>query len=276
MKQLILFVLLLCIFSFVNASSVDTVAVYSNSMHRSIKCVVIRPSSYDDKKDFPVVYLLHGYSGNYGDWIIKVPAIKQYADEDSILIVCPDGNYNSWYFDAPMDSSVRYETFVSKELVSYVDVNFKTIKTRNGRGITGLSMGGHGAFYLAFKHQDVFGAAGSMSGGLDIRPYPLNWDMAKLLGTYNEHPQNWESNTDINLIHLLTPNSLALIFDCGVDDFFYKVNVAMHEKLLYAGIPHDFIVRPGAHTWEYWANAVSYQLLFMKHYFAALKNSIAI
>ena len=73
-------------------------------------------------------------------------------------------------------------------------------------------------------------------------------------------------------MHLLTPNSLAIIFDCGTDDFFYKVNVALHEKLLYAGIPHDFIVRPGGHTWEYWTNAISFQLLFMKNYFDAAKK----
>ena len=128
-------------------------------------------------------------------------------------------------------------------------------------------MGGHGAFYLASRNQEVFGAAGSMSGGLDIRPYPLNWEMSKLLGTYKEQPENWEANTCINQVHLLTSNSLALIIDCGIDDFFYKVNVAIHEKLLYHGIPHDFIVRPGGHNWEYWTNAIRFQLLFMKHYF---------
>lgn len=271
-KKFLLIFLLFTACRFANAATVDSVAAHSDAMHKDIKCVVIKPSSYNGKKNFPVVYLLHGYSGNQLDWISNVPAIKNYADEDSIIIVCPDGNYNSWYFDAPMDATVRYETFVSKELTNYIDDHYKTVRNRTGRGITGLSMGGHGAFYLAFKHQDVFGAAGSMSGGLDIRPYPLKWDMAKLLGTYKEHPENWETNTDINLIHLLTPNSLAIIFDCGTDDFFYKVNVAMHEKLLYAGIPHDFIVRPGQHNWEYWTNAVSYQLLFMKHYFDASKK----
>jgi len=255
-----------------NAATVDTIAAHSGAMHKDIKCVVITPSSYNGKTALPVVYLLHGYSGNYRDWISKVPAIKQYADRDSIIIVCPDGSYNSWYFDAPMDSTVRYETFVSKELINYIDTHYITIKDRTGRGITGLSMGGHGALYLAFKHQDVFGAAGSMSGGVDIRPYPLNWDMAELLGSYKEHPENWEANTDINLVHLLTPNSTAIIFDCGTDDFFYKVNVALHEKLLYAGIPHDFIVRPGEHNWDYWANAINFQLLFIKHYFDSAKK----
>ena len=268
MRKIIFLLAFISCIAKANAGNADTILARSNAMHKDIKCVVIKPSSYDGKKSFPVVYLLHGYSGNHADWVSKVPAIKQYADEDSMIIVCPDGNYNSWYFDAPMDSTVRYETFVSKELVAYIDDHYKTIKDRTGRGITGLSMGGHGALYLAFKHQDVFGVAGSMSGGVDIRPYPLNWDMAKLLGTYKEHRENWETNTDINLVHLLTPNSLAIIFDCGTDDFFYKVNVALHEKLLYAGIPHDFIVRPGGHTWDYWANAIPYQLLYMKHYFS--------
>jgi len=269
------FILAIALFTYCNstyAATVDTALTHSNAMHKDIKCVVIKPASYDGKKTFPVVYLLHGHSGNYADWISKVPAIKQYADADSIIIVCPDGHYNSWYLDAPMDSSIRYETYVSKELVSYIDAHYKTVQSRAGRAITGLSMGGHGAFYLAFKHQNVFGAAGSMSGGVDIRPYPLNWQMADLLGSYKEHPENWEANTDINLVHLLTPNALALIFDCGTDDFFYKVNVALHEKLLYYGIPHDFIVRPGAHTWNYWANSITYQLLFMKHYFDSAKQ----
>lgn len=269
--SLLTFCLAVC-FHCVHAATVDTAVTHSSIMNKDIKCVVVKPSYYDGKKQFPVVYLLHGHSGNYADWISKVPAIKQYADEDSIIIVCPDGNYNSWYLDAPMDSSIRYETYVSKELVSYIDAHYTTIPNRTGRAITGLSMGGHGAFYLAFKHQDVFGAAGSMSGGVDIRPYPLNWQMANLLGSYKEHPENWEANTDINLVHLLTPGSLAILFDCGVDDFFYKVNVAMHEKLLYNGIPHDFIVRPGGHTWEYWTNAISFQLLFMKHYFDGAKK----
>src|SRR4249919_882264 len=240
MKKVLLACCLAICFRCVQAASVDTAVTHSGIMNKDIKCVVIKPSSYDGRKNFPVVYLLHGHSGNYADWVTKVPAIKQYADQDSIIIVCPDGNFNSWYFDAPMDSTMRYETYVSKELVSYIDAHYKTIQDRTGRAITGLSMGGHGAFYLAFRHQDVFGAAGSMSGGVDIRPYPLNWEMSKLLGTYKEHPENWEANTDINLVNLLVPNSLAILFDCGTDDFFYKVNVALHEKLLYHGIPHDF------------------------------------
>jgi len=82
-----------------------------------------------------------------------------------------------------------------------------------------------------------------MSGGVDFRPFPNNWDIAKRLGSYAENPDNWEKNTVANLVHLLTPKSLTLIIDCGSEDFFYKVNCQLHEKLLDRNIPHDFIIR---------------------------------
>ncbi len=240
---------------------------YSPSMKKEIKAVVIAPDHYSQAKKWPVVYLLHGYGDNYAGWVKKGKGIEQLADLHNLIIVCPDGNVGSWYFDSPIDPNYRYETYVSKELVPWIDSHYSTIADRKGRGITGLSMGGHGALYLAIRNQDVFGTAGSMSGGVDIRPFPNNWEIAKRLGSYAEYPENWEKNTVVNLLHLLTPNSLALIIDCGSEDFFYKVNCQLHEKLSDRNIPHDFISRPGAHNWDYWKNAVRYQLLFMSNYF---------
>nr|WP_310588579.1 alpha/beta hydrolase family protein [Dyadobacter psychrophilus] len=241
-------------------------------MKKNLKTVVVTPSQYDSGKTFPVVYLLHGYSGNYADWVSKAKGFEKAADTYNMIIVCPDGGYGSWYWDSPVDPQSQFETYVSKELVFFIDSKYKTIRDRTGRAITGLSMGGHGALYLALKHQDVFGAAGSMSGGVDIRPFPNNWDMAKKLGTYAEQPERWEKNTVINMLHLLTPNSLSIMIDCGVDDFFYGVNQKLHEQLIYRNIPHDYLVRPGAHNWPYWTNAIQYQLLFMNNYFSRKPN----
>lgn len=254
--------------SVANASIIDTVETYSNAMKKKIKAVVVRPDNYESLKEMPVVYLLHGYSDGYYGWARKGDGFQKAADLYNIMIVCPDGGYSSWYWDSPVDDKFKYETYVSKELVGFIDSKYKTIKDRKGRAITGLSMGGHGGLYLGIKHQDVFGAAGSMSGGVDIRPFPNNWDMAKRLGSYAEKPENWEKNTVINLLHLLTPNSLALIIDCGTDDFFYKVNENLHEELVYRNIPHDYISRPGGHSWPYWKNAVQYQMLFMSNFFS--------
>jgi S-formylglutathione hydrolase FrmB len=267
MKRLPILFILICNLTSARAAVVDTINILSPSMKKNIKAVVITPDNYNSAKELPVVYLLHGYSGNHLDWIKKAAGFEKAADQYSMIIVCPDGGFASWYWNSPVDPGSQYETFISIELVSTIDAKYKTIKGRTGRAITGLSMGGHGALYLAIKHQDVFGATGSMSGGVDIRPFPANWDMAKQLGTYKQQPERWEKNTVINMLNLLTPKSLSIIIDCGTDDFFFKVNENLHQQLLYRNIPHDFITRPGGHTWPYWTNAVKYQLLFMRNYF---------
>ncbi|HXH99508.1 MAG TPA: alpha/beta hydrolase family protein [Sphingobacteriaceae bacterium] len=264
----VLFVLLFVVKS-TFAAKVDTVETFSSSMNKKIKAVVITPESYGAGKEFPVVYLLHGAGGDYSNWVKKVPAIRDYADQYNQIIVCPDGNLTSWYFNSPEDKESKYETYIADELVKWIDKNYKSIKNRTGRAITGLSMGGHGGLYLAFKHQDIFGAAGSMSGGVDLRPFPNNWGLAKHLGTYAAFPERWEQNSVINMLHLLTPKSLAMIIDCGTEDFFFKVNENLHQKLSERNIPHDYITRPGAHNWNYWANAVNYQLLYMNKFFTA-------
>lgn len=227
---------------------VDTVETYSASMKKNIKAVVVTPDNYASATALPVVYLLHGYSGNYSDWVNKAKGFEKMADEYQLIIVCPEGN-NSWYWDSPVDNQFKYETYVSSELITWIDSKYKTIKDKKGRAITGLSMGGHGALYLAFRHQDVFGAAGSMSGGVDIRPLPENWEIAKRLDNYSERPEAWENHTVANLLHLLTTKSLELIIDCGTDDFFYKVNEQLHQQMLLRNITHDYITRPGAHNW---------------------------
>lgn len=271
MKRLILLSALLFAVGVAFSAQVDTLKVFSHSMQKDIKSVVILPDAYEVGKDFPVVYLLHGYGGNYADWVNKVPKIKELADEYSFIIVCPDGGKGSWYWDSPIDEGFQYETFVAKELVDWVDKNYKTLASRKGRAITGLSMGGHGALYLALKHQDVYGAAGSTAGGVDIRSFPKNWDMEARIGSYAENPRRWEEHTVRKMLHLLTPNSLQLIIDCGTSDFFNLVNVKLHEEMLLRNIEHTFISQPGAHNWEYWQKSIPYQLLFMSNFFEKVR-----
>jgi S-formylglutathione hydrolase FrmB len=272
MKHIIIFSLFFFFFIFSKAATVDTILIYSKSMHKNVKCVVIKPDVYNDNKQFPVVYLLHGYSGNYADWVLKAPDLLHTVDENKFLVVCPDGAYGSWYFDSPVDTTMRYETNVAIEIPEYIDTHYKTIPDRKARAIAGLSMGGHGALYLAIRHENIFGAVGSMSGGVDIRPFPDNWDIKKVLGDYATHPYNWNNNTVINMVDTLHNGALKIIFDCGVDDFFLQVNRSLHQKLLDKKIDHNYTERPGAHNWEYWNNAVKYQFLFFREFF--IKNNV--
>lgn len=245
--------------------------VKSESMGRDIPVTVITPDCYDEGEAFPVVYLLHGYSDNHKGWAKKGVA-GSLSDLYDVVLVLPDGGYDSWYFDSTFTPEYQYETFVSKELIAHIDSNYKTIKDRAARAITGLSMGGHGAMYLAIRHQDVFGSAGSTSGGVDIRPFPENWNIAARIGSFEEYPENWEKNTVINLTHLLTPESLNIIIDCGTDDFFFEVNCNLHDKLLKEGIPHEFYTRPGGHSWDYWLNSIKYQMLYFSDCFTRALN----
>ncbi len=249
-------------------ATIDTFSVFSNSMQKEIKNIVVLPDDYNSgEQEFPVLYLLHGAGGSCFDWITFVPELEDYADQHNMIITCPDGGFTSWYFDSPIDPKMLYETYVSKELINEIDKQYRTIEETKGRAITGLSMGGHGALYLAFRHHEIYGAGGSTSGGLDIRPFPKNWDIAKRLGNYKDHKSNWENNTVTNMIGLLEGSRLAIIFDCGVDDFFYDVNLEFHKKLLQAKIDHDYIERPGGHTADYWKNAIKYQILFFSEFF---------
>lgn len=252
-----------------NAATVDTLIIHSPSMNKGIKACVIIPEGYAKTDSaYPVLYLLHGYSGKFSDWVNGFPVTKTLADQYKMIIVSPDGGFSSWYFDSPVDPSYKYETFVSKELIERIDHDYNTINKASGRAITGLSMGGHGAFYLAFRHPDLFGAAGSMSGGVDIRPFTKNWDIAKRLGPIDRYPDNWEKNTVINLVDLIKDKKMAINFDCGVDDFFIEVNRQLHKKMLELKIPHDYTERPGGHTHQYWDNSIRYHALFFHRFFS--------
>ena len=261
------FLILFYCLSPVNAATVDTVDIFSKSMNKHIKCVVVRPSVTGNNTSFPVVYLLHGYSGRYSNWITRVPQIKNYADEYSLIIVCPDGHYSGWYLDSPVDPSMQYETYIGKEVPAYIDAHYPTIKTRNGRAITGLSMGGHGGLFIGFRNAGTFGACGSMSGAVDLRTATDGYDVIKRVGDTIHYPNNRSKYSAINVIESYPKDSVAIIIDCGTEDFLIDANHALHEKMLRLKIPHDYIERPGKHDWPYWANAVRFQLLFFRNYF---------
>ena len=192
--------------------------------------------------------------------------IAALAEQFGVIFVCPDGE-NSWYWDSPINPSSQFETFVSQELPDWVDAHYPTLPSREGRAVAGLSMGGHGALWTAVRHKDRFGAVGSVSGGVDNRPFPDSWEMKAQLGEERENQARWDAHTVINAVDSLRDGELAIFVDCGYDDFFYGVNVALHEKLLRQGVGHDFLTRPGAHTGEYWGSSLPHQLLFFRSYF---------
>jgi S-formylglutathione hydrolase FrmB len=255
------------------ASRIDTVRIFSQAMQKEIPAIVITPDTYTGSEEaYPVVYLLHGYSDTYTGWLTKAKVVPKLADRHQFIIVLPDGGYNSWYIDSPEDPDSQYETHIAEEVVSYVDKNYRTIAERDGRAISGLSMGGHGGLFLGIRHQDTFGAAGSMSGGVDLTYDIHRWEIDEKLGAYRQYPERWDSLSVVNMLDQVRPGKLKIIVDCGTNDFFFEINRNLHRRMLSAGIPHDYIERPGRHNWAYWDNAVQYQVLFFSNFFDAQRE----
>jgi len=260
-------------YDYTYGQSVDTIEVYSPSMHKSIKNIIITPADFDMSTDsFPAVYILHGAGGDFGSWLADVPWFPSIADKYGFVLVLPDGGSTSWYFDSPVDTSYRYATYISEELTTYVERNYKVLNDAKKRATTGLHMGGHGAFYLAAMFPGIWGNAGSICGGLDFRAFTDSWNLDLRLGAKEKHTSNWEANTVINMLDLFKNSETNLIFDCGIQDLFCEANKNVHNDLITKCIPHTFISRPGQHDSNYWSSALEYQLLFFKKHFYNKKS----
>lgn len=254
---------------------ITKVSVRSKSMKSEVNNIVILPADYDKKSKtgYPVVYLLHGYGDCESSFLDIKYNLPDLATQYQMIFVCPDGK-KSWYLDSPISKTSQYETYLSKELVDYIDSHYKTISNRSGRAITGYSMGGYGAMWQAMTHPDVFGAVGSMSGAVDIRPFSNNWDIKEIIGEYDSNKLTWDKFSVLSNADKLANLSPAIIFDCGQGDFFLEVNENLHKKLISNGVRHTYISSVGTHNYEYWGNSLDWQLKFFSDYFLSAKPSM--
>ena len=255
---------LLLIVKVCNAFTTDTLTLdVKEYLPEPMNIAVITPESKMPVRGYPVVYLLNGYDGDYTQWGFIRPDLGELADAYGMIFVMPSG-MDSWYWDSTVNPNMKMESFFTEYLVPYIDINYPTDVRAENRSIMGLSMGGHGALWLALRHPDIWKNVGSTSGGVNILPFPERWKMKNNLGSYESNKEVWENHTVINLVPTLNAGDNNIIFDCGSGDFFAEVNSQLHNKLLEAKIPHDYISRPGTHSYQYWANALPYQLMYFK------------
>lgn len=280
MKNLFIIWLLLAPLVAFSQAKVDTISVYSPSMKKNLKAAVTFPSSYSKgDQRLPVLYLLHGGSGAFNDWHQKVTEkglVNKMAEEYNLIIVTPGVGPASYYYDSPLMDSVNYETYITAELIPHIDKTYRTLAKKESRAISGLSMGGHGAIILSAKHPELFVTAGSMSGvmNIDTRMWKVPADFRNtrlegqkaMLGAINYDAPTFNPYTAVGLVDKIKENKLALIIDCGVDDFLIETNRQMHQLLVANGVAHEYIERPGAHTWQYWTEALPVHLFFMNKY----------
>jgi S-formylglutathione hydrolase FrmB len=212
---------------------------------------------------YPVLYLLHGHSDNHSAWFRR-SGIERYVEGQNLIVVMPDG-FVSFYCNDPRPGGLPYEDHIVKDVVQTIDRMLPTIPRREGRGIAGLSMGGYGAMKLAMKHPDMFAAASSHSGALDI----ASLGRERHVGSHaSEVAKTVADDSSDNCFHLAKqlvgrePRP-AIRFDCGVDDFLIEDNRHYHAHLEAVGLEHTYAEYPGEHTWDYWDEHVRETVQFM-------------
>jgi enterochelin esterase-like enzyme len=133
--------------------------------------IVFLPPSYekDKKRHYPVVYALHGYSIGAEQWSheIHVPQTVEGAfakGSHEVIVVLPDSKtvYNGSMYSSSATTG-DFENYIARDVVAYMDAHYRTIPSRQSRGLVGHSMGGYGASRIGMKHPEVFGALYIMS-----------------------------------------------------------------------------------------------------------------
>jgi putative tributyrin esterase len=172
-----------------SAYAQEQIIYQSKNLPKADTTWVFKPKQYKKLDKLPVMFLLHGYSGNYKQWNGIMDAQK-YADEYGFIIVCPDGLFSSWYLNSPAKADWQYETFFFDEL--YPDIKQKYKVDNQNIFISGLSMGGHGALYLFIKRPELFSGAGSTSGGVKLSDGFGKFGLGELLGNPLADNELWK------------------------------------------------------------------------------------
>jgi len=245
---------------------VETVRFQSKLINTTLPYNVVLPSDYETSKTtrYPVLYLLHGLTGHYDDWVARTN-IADYASGYRIIIVTPEGN-DSWYTDSAAVPTDKYETYILQELIPDVQQRYRTIEARYGRAIAGLSMGGYGAIKFGLKSPATFVFAASMSGAFGVtrltdKEIPDSW-RPSLKNFGEDGSQTRTANDLFEILQKLTPARVASLpyfyFDCGTEDaaLIFTPNREIAALMFDKKIPHEFRELPGDHSWVYWDQQV--------------------
>ena len=149
----------------------STVEFFSPAVGRMMKFDIVLPPDYANSNErYPVLYLLHGYSQNYTIWGRNLSAGYYARKLNDLILVLPDGG-NSWYVNYALSEQGQtnnWEDHIIEDVVGYVDKHYRTEARRQGRALSGLSMGGFGALALGLRHPGQFISIGSSSGALSF------------------------------------------------------------------------------------------------------------
>jgi S-formylglutathione hydrolase FrmB len=258
----------------------------SKILGKDVNYSIYLPSDYKtSNRSYPVVYLLHGYSDNETAWVqfghVNTSADHgiQKGDIAPAIIVMPDGGVTFYINDYA--GKMRWEDMFIQEFIPEIEKKYRIRSKKEFRGISGLSMGGYGATILAMRHPDMFGACAAFSSAyrskeeiVDMSQENFDRLYSDLLGKGLQGEERltgqWKKYNTIYQAENMpveTLNKVRWYIDCGDDDFLYKGNSSMHIILRERGIDHEYRVRDGNHSWEYWRTGIYAGLKFISQSF---------
>ena len=235
----------------------------SAALQRTVPLQVILPIdkwSPDGKllneKKFKTLYLLHGFLGNYTDWVSGT-RIQRWAEERNLAVVMPSGD-NAFYVDRPATGNC-YGRFIGQELVEMTRRMFPLSEKREDTFICGLSMGGFGAMVSGLKYHNTFGSILSFSGVLEflkpdvINPKRVNMQFEEGLFGDLEKAVVSDKNPIWLAKQLAGKQNLPDIYiACGTEDYLLPHSRNFRDLLLKNGFPVTYEEGPGGHDWDFW------------------------
>jgi putative tributyrin esterase len=255
-----LFLVFIACAAFAQAPQLKDSDFVSKSLGRTMHYRVLLPGNYGSgEQKYPVLYLLHGLYGNYKDWTDRT-AVAKYVENVALIIVMPDAN-DSWYTNWATDPAQKYEDYIIKDLLAEIESHYRTINTRQGRWIAGLSMGGYGALKFGLKYPELFSVVGSFSGALNAADdlyAQVSSFAAQLLKVYGPPDNRARMDNDIfETVKFSNPEKLPYLYlSCGTADRFLSTNREFVASLPARKIRYEYHERPGAHEWPFWDSSL--------------------
>ncbi len=266
----------------------ESIKIKSTTLGKDIEYSIYLPADYDKtNRQYPVLYLLHGYTDDETGWTQfgQTPEIADKVinsgEAPAMIIVMPDAGV-SWYMNS-FDGKTKFEDFFIKEFIPYIESNYRVRAKKEFRAVAGLSMGGLGTLLYATKHPDMFAAAAPLSAAVwnDDEVVSQNTDNERWNYVFGDLygkdlkgkarlTDHYYKNSPLKIVETANADDLKKVkfyIDCGDDDFLIKGNMALHAMMIDKKIPHEFRVREGGHTWEYWRTALPEVLKFVGNSF---------
>lgn len=247
----------------VAAKNIQTVKFQSDSLGQERAFNILLPVDYESSaRRYPVLYLLHGYGDNNTAWSYMTN-LSAYGAQHEIIIVMPDGS-KSWYVNNAANPKEKFEDYIVKDLIGYVDSHYRTLPLPRSRAVAGLSMGGYGAAFLGFHNYTKFAAIGTFSGAIGFAHFPpMQGGNRAEMEAIDAHfgPIGSEARKDRDpfaLAEKVPAAQMPMIYiACGGEDFLVKQNRDFVAFLADKKIPYEYReVSPRVHSWDFWNDQI--------------------